>query len=364
MPLDISALPAPEIIEELSYEQIMAEQTETLQGFIPGYTPLESDDYMLILQAFAYREMLLRARINNAIKGVLPAFAAGADLDHIAVGYGVSRLEGSRPYAEFNFTLAAPLSTPITLPIGLLLQSADGIYSARLLEYVVIPAGETLGTGTVELEAFVDESDAKIDQIATSLPWVVSAEALGIFKNGAELESDADFLERILLSLERFSTAGSPGSYRYHALSADKRISDVSVISPSDGVVEVYLCAKEGVDAEMIARVDTVLNDERVRPLTDHPAVLAAETVVVNITATVELFDLGQSGEIDALIRTALFKTFSIGEDLTHSQIIRALHQNGVYRVTLAEPTEDVITDATQVIAIGVLNLSYTAAAI
>ena len=47
-----------------------------------------------MLEAAAYRETLLRARVNDAARANLLSFAATTDLDHLAGFYDVVRLDG------------------------------------------------------------------------------------------------------------------------------------------------------------------------------------------------------------------------------------------------------------------------------
>ncbi|MFT7099200.1 MAG: phage-related baseplate assembly protein [Rickettsiales bacterium] len=44
------------------------------------------------MQVIAYRELLLRNRINEAAKANMLAYASGSDLDNLAAFYGVERL--------------------------------------------------------------------------------------------------------------------------------------------------------------------------------------------------------------------------------------------------------------------------------
>ena len=44
---------------------------------------VESDPAWTILEVAAYRELLLRQRINDASRAVMLAFATGADLEHL-----------------------------------------------------------------------------------------------------------------------------------------------------------------------------------------------------------------------------------------------------------------------------------------
>lgn len=98
--LDLSTYPAPEAIETLDFEAIvasvMADATARFAAAGISYDVggLETDPVRIVAEAAAYREMLLRARINDALMANLLAFAGGADLDHLAAFYGVARMDG------------------------------------------------------------------------------------------------------------------------------------------------------------------------------------------------------------------------------------------------------------------------------
>lgn len=91
--VDLSRLPPPTVIEALSFEQIYAEALAQFQTYFPAFdATVESDPVVKLLQLFAYREMVLRQRVNDAAKAVMPAYALGADLDALAAIVGVQRL--------------------------------------------------------------------------------------------------------------------------------------------------------------------------------------------------------------------------------------------------------------------------------
>lgn len=93
--LDLEALPPPEIVEDSTFQAIYQELLQVFAALEPSYELfLHSDPAVKVIQAFAYREYLLRGRINQAALSNLLAFAAGADLDQLAAFYGVTRLEG------------------------------------------------------------------------------------------------------------------------------------------------------------------------------------------------------------------------------------------------------------------------------
>lgn len=100
--IDFSKLPAPSVVETLRFEDIFAERKAALialysdqpdkQGEITETLEIESEPLVKLLQENAYREMIWRARVNNAAKSVMVAFSTGSDLDQMAANVGLVRL--------------------------------------------------------------------------------------------------------------------------------------------------------------------------------------------------------------------------------------------------------------------------------
>ncbi|HDU8651756.1 baseplate assembly protein [Morganella morganii] len=98
--IDISQLPPPDVIETLDFEQIFTERKAALLASLPEElrTPvarvlqLESEPLTKLLQENAYREMLLRQRVNEAARACMVAYAYGADLDQLGANNNVPRL--------------------------------------------------------------------------------------------------------------------------------------------------------------------------------------------------------------------------------------------------------------------------------
>lgn len=97
--VDLSKLPVPDIVEALDFEIILAERKARMRelldeaGILPDWNPdLESDPIVKLLEENAFRELLLRQRVNDAARAVMLASAQGADLDHIGARYNVFRL--------------------------------------------------------------------------------------------------------------------------------------------------------------------------------------------------------------------------------------------------------------------------------
>ena len=95
--VDLSTLPAPDVIEELSHAAAVQAIRDDVVARFPEIAPvidLPSEPARKLIEAFAYRETLLRARINDAARAVFLASATGADLDHLAALFGVRRAAG------------------------------------------------------------------------------------------------------------------------------------------------------------------------------------------------------------------------------------------------------------------------------
>lgn len=84
-----------ELIEQLSFEEILSQMKEELVRRDESFTALEeSDPAIKNLEVVAWRELLLRQRINEAAKGNVLKFATGKNLDNLAEFYRVERQDG------------------------------------------------------------------------------------------------------------------------------------------------------------------------------------------------------------------------------------------------------------------------------
>jgi phage-related baseplate assembly protein len=94
--INLSGLTPPDVIETLDYEAIVREMRDDLVARFPdiaGVIDLESEPARKLIEAFAYREMLLRARINDAARSVLLASSYGSNLDHLAALFATQRMQ-------------------------------------------------------------------------------------------------------------------------------------------------------------------------------------------------------------------------------------------------------------------------------
>lgn len=106
--IDLSKLPAPEVIEEISFEALLQEMLDELAARMPELDVAVSDPAYKVLEVAAYWRMLDRQRANDRARRLLAAYAGGGDLDHIGVTYyGTERQAGESDAAYLRRMLLA-----------------------------------------------------------------------------------------------------------------------------------------------------------------------------------------------------------------------------------------------------------------
>lgn len=205
---------------------------------------------------------------------------------------------------------------------------------------------------------------------AVMLPFSTGADLdnLGANLNVVRLdgETDARFRRRIQLAPETFSTAGSQGSYVWHAMSADVSIKDVSATQTRPGRVEVRVM-NSGDDPTpteaQLEKVREALRSTRVKPLTDMVRVAPVTVVETDLVASVSMYPGPSQGAILADIQASLTRLRDrvsfIGRDLMKSAIHSALYQEGVHNITIQSPTADLIMSHAQVVKIKSVKINF-----
>lgn len=91
--IDLSKLPIPDVVETINFETILQEILTDYYARNPEHTALlESDPAYKLAEVTAYREVLLRQRVNDAARAVMLAGTKGKDLDNLAALVPVQRL--------------------------------------------------------------------------------------------------------------------------------------------------------------------------------------------------------------------------------------------------------------------------------
>ena len=122
-PIDLSQLPAPNVVEPIDYEVILAERKAYFISLHPAdqqaqaaaTLELESEPITKLIQENAYCETVWRQRVNEAALGVLLAYAKGADLEQIGARFNVSRL------------VIVPANPNAVPPVAAVMESDDSL---------------------------------------------------------------------------------------------------------------------------------------------------------------------------------------------------------------------------------------------
>lgn len=167
---DLSSYPPPRAVEELDFETLFAVFKADMVSRMPEIAQLmelESEPATKLGQVHSYVEMLVRARINDAIRANLLAYAVGADLDHLAAFYDVVRLPGEADEALRRRVILAiqGRSTGGTAPryrsvaLGASVRVADAVVyrvGTDPTVHVAVYATDNNGVADAELLAMVE----------------------------------------------------------------------------------------------------------------------------------------------------------------------------------------------------------------
>lgn len=92
--INLAGLPPPPVVEVIDYEDILAALVADFVTRFSDYDvgALESDPVKKVLEVAAYREIVLRQRVNDAARAVMVASAGSGDLEHLGALFGVERM--------------------------------------------------------------------------------------------------------------------------------------------------------------------------------------------------------------------------------------------------------------------------------
>lgn len=355
--IDLSTLPALDFTEkdaETITEDLIARYEETT-----GKTLYPADPVRLFLNPIAYKITLLRNAIDYSAKMNLLAFARAAHLDHLGAYLGVTRNAPQPAQTTLKFTLPVAVDEVVLVPRGTRVTDAGGTVTFETTEDLSIFEGETEGTvGAVCSdggEAANGLAPGTLTRVVDPVAYAPDVTNITVTSGGADTEDDENLRERIQLVPESFSVAGPRGAYEYWARTANQSIVDVSVLSPYEepGNVYVYPIMAGGVlpTEDILTQVNDILNDEKVRPLSDNVIVKAPTTVNYDIDLTYYIARDSAAGAkaIQDAVKAAvddfeLWQKSRIGRDINPSELIRRVMAAGALRVEVTAPEHTVLS--------------------
>ena len=103
--IDLSLVPSPDALEELSYSDLLTAyktrfttfwtEAQAIDSTLPDYnvSELQTDPAMIVGQSYSYLRLLDRARVNDGIRALLGPLAQGTSLENIVATRGILRQE-------------------------------------------------------------------------------------------------------------------------------------------------------------------------------------------------------------------------------------------------------------------------------
>ena len=284
--VDLKKLPAPKVVQELSYETLLTQRKEKflslqesdeMRQHWQARLQLESEPVVKLLEENAYLELLLRTNINKSAKAVMLAYATGSDLDQLGALFGVTRL----------IIQAEDLKSNPPTPAK---YEDDERFRTRIQMSL---EGLTTAGSRASYEFHALSTSAKIKDVDVTSPT-------------------AGTVKVAILSTEGQGTA--------------------------DG--DLIKAVKEQLNAEHIRPLtDTVLVES---------AVILTYEIQATITLYPSVLESVVMGNVNQAIASYVNKQHLLGIDITRSGIYAALHQEGVQNVKLTKPMDDLIVQPHQ----------------
>ena len=329
--INLSKLPAPKVIEKLDYEKLLQEYYQDFFSKDESYDALlESDPAMAILQAGAYREMLLRQRINESAKANLLAYATGSDLDQKAASYGVSRLEAEsddrlRYRCQLSlegYSTAGPVGAYIFHALSASAKVKSVAVESPQAGEVLVTVLSTEGNGIPSKRESVTDIQLQLQNNSIKLDGKNITDLVVKNLKGEKHQEGTDYIfdknNSLLLRIEN------------------------SNISQNEQLLFDY--RKAGV----LELVELHLNDEDIRPLTDLIKVRPTEIIEYSIEAIITVYQGPSFAVVEnqgrELLEEYVKERHTVGGLVALSGIHEALHTKGVKKVELIEPQTDIVT--------------------
>lgn len=339
-------------------EDIIAWLTEKYEEIV-GVTVYPASPEQLFIRWMAAAFVMERVLTNYAANQNIPSRAVGDNLDELAeLVYMKQRPQAKAAATTMRFTISEPQEFAVLIPKGTRVTDGGKTLVWETLEDVFVNAGEAYADVKVQCQTAGKKGNGyvkgQINSIIDPFAYFLRCENLTESDGGADAATDEEFYELMRLSMDAYSCAGGRGSYIYFAKKDNPEIGDVAAVSPTPGVVKLYVLMKDGTPAtEEVKRevLDRCSADE-VRPLTDFVSAEDPETVSYNIAFTYYIQPNTEKNveDIEAAVQAAVeefaaWQCAKLGRDINPSRLVGLLMKTGIKRVKLLEPADITLHD-------------------
>lgn len=371
---DLENIPDVTFIDDLDVKDI---QDQMVRDYEEKYEEItgekanlaKADPYRLILYACSMQQIQALKFLDEMGKQNLLKYAETAFLDQIGALRGIKRLEGSAAVTTLRFLLPSERNSVTAIPAETRVNGGDFYFSTD--QYAEIPAGELY----VDVPATCTEIGAdanglmpgELNALVDSVPWIDSVSNITETSGGSDEEDDDNFSDRIYLAPASYSVAGPEDAYKYFVKESNASITDVSVTSPSGGVVDIRFILEGGTlpTDDLIEDVKEYVSAADKRPLTDKVEVAAPDTVEYEINVEYWIPEAKKSiaasvqEEVEKAINEYIsWQNSTIGRDINPSELIYKMISAGAKRVEVRSPAYQDIGD-TEIAQISNLSVEY-----
>lgn len=367
------------IIPEISFAsydpgEIMTDLV-TLYETTTGRTLAQGDPIRLFISAIAAATVQERFILDDSARNVMLRYARSEFLDALGDVVGVTRLGARASTCTLEFTLsAAPgAGNSLTIPAGTRVsKGGTTLYWATDYDLIIFDEAVTGSVSATCLTAGIEGNGFGVGEVATIVDVVAGVESAAntsTTTNGSDEEDDEHLRERIRLAPSSFSCAGPRDAYKFWAKSASALVSDVSVLSPAPGEVDVYVLKTGGQlpDVNLLNSVDAILSDDAVRPLTDNVTVKAPTGVDYTIDLEYWIVDDDETESTniqeavgDAVDSYILWQSGKIGRDINPSKLESLVMNAGAKRVDITAPVYVELDDTEVAQLSGEADITYS----
>lgn len=289
---------------------------------------------------------------NHTANQNIPSRAEGKNLEALGeLFYETSKPDAKAAVCTVRFYISEPQESAILVPAGTRVTDAGRVLIWETAEDAYIPAGAGYIDAQVRCQTSGavgnDYATGQLNTIVDVFDYYSGCENITASDGGADPPTDDEYYELMRASMDGYSTAGSMGSYVYHAKKVSPEISDVVPNSPMPGHVRIYVLMKDGAVAseEIKNAVLAACTPDKVRPLTDFVKVEDPEAVSYDIDFTywVHSSQTVGSAEIQRRVDDAVrgyiqWQSAKLGRDINQSELVSRLMATGIKRVEVRSP--------------------------
>lgn len=215
-----------------------------------GRTISPSQVEMYLLETIAYMLSVRGAEEQLAFENCFVAYARSEWLDRHGADRNTPRLQAAHSTTTLQFTTQAPSLGRIRIAGGTRVSDVSGLVQFLTLDVVYIEIGEA----SVTAKAQATQSGivgngypaGSVSVIVDPVPGVGAAHNLTETGNGAEIENDTRYRERLALAFERIGDGLTRERYVSGVLAWNARCIDVAVTRPQPGYVNIYPLMEDG----------------------------------------------------------------------------------------------------------------------